>query len=401
MTRSSLNDDPRLSRYVASVGGDGTLGLYNTVTRVLLPADAALDLLEQELFLEGQEAAALERRLFTRRTLLTLTTMVTWECNLRCNHCTVLGRLTPRQSRDIDVDKLVEFILRFRKQRPEIDTLKITFLGGEPLLRPDLCLEILQRTRSLGLRAHYDATTNLAFEMSGAHLELISQLDDLVVSLDGLEPLHNAQRRPYKADFNPFQVTVENLRRLVREGLGEKILVQGAIRDEFARLENFQDYQRFLMALGIRYDRIVFETIHPTSHRPKPERSYLASLRVPKLRLDACCKYRGAYKLIVDHDDTLYSDYYDWERLGTLDEDVAALLGRHKEMVISSMPALHDEGCRSCPVIGYCWGGCTNAGEFSRHPSRHCNQQGLIEKVRAMASDGSLPDLGPGGPDCG
>ena len=401
MTPASLNDNPRLSRYVVAIDGEGGGGLYNTVTRVLLPMDAAIDRLERELFLEGQEAASMERRLFAHRTLLTLTTMVTWECNLRCNHCTVLDRLTPKQNRDIDVDKLADFVLRFRDTRPEIDSLKITFLGGEPLLRPDLCLGILQRTRSLGLRSHYDATTNLAFEMRAAHLELISQLDDLVVSLDGLEPLHNAQRRPYKGDFNPFQATVENLRRLVNEGLGEKILVQGAIRDEFAKLENFQDYQRFLMTLGVRYDRIVFETIHPTSHRPRPQRSYLASLQVPKLRLDACCKYRGAYKLIVDHDDTLYSDYYDWERLGTLDGDVAGLLERHKEMVLSSMPALHDEGCRSCPVIGYCWGGCTNAGEFSRHPSLYCNRQGLIEKVRTLASDGSLPGLKTSGPDCG
>ena len=393
MSTLSLNDDPRLSRHVIALDRQGRARLYHTVTGQSLPADADETTLGQALFLAGQEEPALLERLFRPRRTLVLTLIVTWECNLRCNHCTVLDKLVPEARHAIDPSLLADFVRRFRQARPEIEALKLTFLGGEPLLRPDLCLETLAHLGEVVDEIHCDATTNLAMPLEPAHFEVIRACDDLVVSLDGLEAEHNAQRHPFRDGFNPFERTLGNLGRLAEHGLIEKVLVQGAIRDEFASVELFQSFQRRLMALGVAWKRIVFETIHPTRLKPRPQRTYLATLRTPRLRMDPCCKYRGGYKLIVNDDGTLYSDYYDWVPLGRLDDDVQATLARHRKMVIDTMPLLHDEGCRHCPVVGYCWGGCTNAHELSREPSRHCDQQRLIERIRELAAEDRLPAL--------
>ncbi|MDQ7006666.1 MAG: radical SAM protein [Acidobacteriota bacterium] len=391
MPHLSLNDERRLSRYVVPLGVEGKGGLYHTVTGRRLPVEADEQALEREFFLAGQERQALLSRLFRPRRTLVLTLIVTWECNLRCNHCTVLDKLVPEARAEVDPRRLADFVRRFREARPEIESLKLTFLGGEPLLRPDLCLETLACLREVAGEIRCDATSNLAMPLEEAHLELIRACDDLVVSLDGLESQHNAQRHPFRDDFNPFERTLANLERLGREGLNGKVLVQGAIRDEFASIELFQDFQRRLMALGVPWNRIAFETIHPTRLKPRPQQTYLATLRNPTLRTDPCCKYRGGYKLIVNDDGTLYSDYYDWEPLGTLDDPIEPMLERHRKMVLDTMPVLHDEGCRDCPAVGYCWGGCTNAHELAREPSRHCDQALLIRKIRELAVKDELP----------
>ncbi len=398
MTQARLNDDARLSRTVVETVVDGEKRLYDTLTRRSLPLDANEAALTEALFLAGQEEEALVARLFEPRRTLVLTVIVTWECNLRCNHCTVLGRLEDRRSARLDVAAFEDFVRRFREQAPEIERLKLSFLGGEPLLDPELCLDLIDSARKLTPEAAFDTTTNLAVPLEEAELALLGQLDDIVVSLDGLEAAHNKQRRPYKASFNPFERTIANLERLVAEGLAERILVQGAIRDEFASLPAFQDFQRTLMKIGVRYDRIVFDTIHPTAHRPNPQQSFLDALAQPTLRVEPCCKYRGARKLVLDQDGTLYSDYYDWRRLGTLDTEIPELLARHRALVFEEMPALHDETCRRCPALGLCWGGCTNVhGLTEGKPSRFCGQDRLIARIRELASKNELVGITGGG----
>ncbi len=94
---------------------------------------------------------------------------------------------------------------------------------------------------------------------------------------------------------------------------------------------------------------------------------------------------------MIDHDDTIISDYYDWDRLGTLDDPIPELLERHHRLVERTMPALQDPACRRCPVIGYCWGGCTNSRLLTENrPSAFCDQLALVEKVKRLATEGSL-----------
>ncbi|UCF66404.1 MAG: radical SAM protein, partial [Acidobacteriota bacterium] len=282
---------------------------------------------------------------------------------------------------------------RFKRSRPHIDGVKLTLIGGEPLLHPRRCREIIASVRQTTPQLRVDATTNLAVTLDREHLALVSELDELVVSLDGLEPLHNAQRRAYRDSFNPFVRTLTNVSALVDAGFSDKLYVQGAIRDEYAQIEHFQDFQRELMRIGVRYDRIAFETIHPSEHQPTPQQSYLACLRAPRLREQVCCKYRGGHHLVIGPNGALFSDFYDWDELGRLTDEVEALQQRFDQLV-ERMPALRDPTCRECPVIGYCWGGCSNASRLvGDRPSAFCDQHALTERIVQLARDGNLVSL--------
>lgn len=396
----SLNDDPRLSRYVVvERGPDGTRRLRHTVTWSTLPPDAPEEALRAEFFLAGQEEEALERRLASEPTRIALTLVVTWRCNLRCTHCSVLHRLVRREERGLRPGDFRDFVERWRHRVAPPEGFTLSLVGGEPLLEPDLCSEAVSAVRGGGT-ARCDITTNLAVILQPAHIELLSRLDAIVVSLDGLEEAHNAQRRPYRDGFDPFRRTWENLERLVAEGLADRIHVQGAVRDPYGTIEHFENYQRALMAIGIRWDRISFGAVHPTVRDPAVQRTFLRTLRDPLPRWQMCCKYRGGRSLTVGPDGGVYSDFYDYERLGSVGDPPEAILERFRALA-RSMPALRDPTCRACPVLGCCWGGCTNARLLvGDRPSEHCGRESLIRTVRRLAEEGRLPEHGAR-PRCG
>jgi len=387
----ALGDDEQLSRAVVRTECDGEPVLFNTITKFALPVSSSAEQLARELFLPGQERDAIERALFRPRDTLALTVISTWECNLRCTHCSVLRRLVRKQEDKVDAGALAAFVQRYLRAFPELRSLRLTLLGGEPLLEPRLGLALVERLRGVVPEATFDTTTNLACDLDDDVMALVSALDRIVVSVDGLEVQHDAQRRPYRRRFSPYERTTDNVRRLVESGLSEKIWVQGAIRDEFATRVHLTELHRTLVRLGVPYDRISFETLHPTEHSAEPQSSYVASLRRPSLRDEVCCKFRGARSLVIEPDGSIVSDFYDRVPLGTLEDNPEMLVEQNRSLVLETMPALHDETCQSCPVIGYCWGGCSSGQLLTKdRPSAHCNQRGLVELVRKKAVEGAL-----------
>lgn len=391
MQRERLDADQRLSRYVIRTIHQGAAVLYDTVSRRVVPHDASDDALREAGMLRGQESQVLWQRLVTPRLQLALTLVVTWECNLRCTHCSVRDRLVRVDPHRLDGARLEHFARRYAEETPEVERLRVSLLGGEPLVRPDSCLELIAGARNAVPGTSFSITTNLAVELGDAELSVLREMEEIIVSIDGLEEAHNAQRLPYRAKFNPYQRTMTNLARLAEEGLNERLLVQGAIRDDFATGEHFQEFHRQLVRAGVPYDRIRFDTVHPAEKGLGVQESFLESLRYPLLRTEPCCKFRGGTSLVIGSDGTIFSDFYTWERLGTLDDSIASIRAAQRKITEESMPALEDPNCRNCPVIGYCWGGCVNGHQVvGTRPSQFCGQEALIERIRSLAAEGKL-----------
>jgi radical SAM protein with 4Fe4S-binding SPASM domain len=391
MSQQRLNAETRLSRYVVRTHHEGREVLFDTVGLEKLPPDSSDEDLARAGMLAGQERATLWSRLTRPRRELSLTLVATWECNLRCSHCSVLGKLKRVDPSAIAPDRLERFLEQYRETVPSTTRLKLSFLGGEPLLRAEACRKLLEAGREVFAETRSSITTNLVARLEAPHLSLLAELDEILVSLDGVEEAHNRQRHPYRARFNPFRRTLDNLARLRESGLIERVSIQGAIRDDDATEAHFQEFHRTLVKLGVPYDKIRFDTVHPAEKGLEVQESYLASLRYPLLRREPCCKFRGASALVVDSDGTLYSDFYTWEPLGSLDEAPEQLIEAQRRSTRRSMPALKDQNCLSCPVIGLCWGGCVNGHlVVGDRPSAFCGQQALIDRVRQLAERGEL-----------
>ncbi len=124
---------------------------------------------------------------------------ITRECPLRCPGCYAYGddhlggALTLRELRDLKGLDLVEGVLALvRRHRP----LHVSLVGGEPLVRYRELGVILPRLSDLGI---YTQLVTSAVRPIPAEWAGLRRLQ-LVVSIDGLQPEHDARRTPATYD---------------------------------------------------------------------------------------------------------------------------------------------------------------------------------------------------------
>jgi MoaA/NifB/PqqE/SkfB family radical SAM enzyme len=102
-------------------------------------------------------------------------------CNARCAYCNCPNREDPKLSLEQHRRVLAEFA--------RLGTVRVKFLGGEPLLHEDVDALVVE-TRRLGMRA---AMVTNGF-LVPQKFDIVRKLDELIISLDGSEAIHDAQR---------------------------------------------------------------------------------------------------------------------------------------------------------------------------------------------------------------
>jgi|SRR5580658_1075178 MoaA/NifB/PqqE/SkfB family radical SAM enzyme len=128
-----------------------------------------------------------------RGKLPTLSLEITRECPLRCPGCYAyedahLGTTNLRSLSDFKGDELIERVLRLMD---EYNPLHLSIVGGDPLVRYRE-LEVL--LPQLVKRTHVQVVTS-AFRALPSAWAALPNLQ-LVVSIDGLQPEHDARRKP-------------------------------------------------------------------------------------------------------------------------------------------------------------------------------------------------------------
>jgi MoaA/NifB/PqqE/SkfB family radical SAM enzyme len=124
---------------------------------------------------------------------------ITRECPLRCPGCYAYGDdhlggdVTLRQVHDYRGDALVEAVLRLVRQH---NPLHLSIVGGEPLVRYRELDVLLPQLAEMGI---YTQVVTSAVRPIPAAWATIPRLQ-LVVSIDGLAPEHDARRKPATYD---------------------------------------------------------------------------------------------------------------------------------------------------------------------------------------------------------
>lgn len=109
-----------------------------------------------------------------------------YHCNFRCLHCFQGRKLS--WSDAFTLDEVVRLLDFFRR---EYDIKSVTFLGGEPFLHPAI-LDCVAYAHSLGLCV--EVCTN-GFKILKRLATMIGKIDNLRVSIDGLEATHDHIRQ--------------------------------------------------------------------------------------------------------------------------------------------------------------------------------------------------------------
>jgi uncharacterized protein len=377
-----------LSKTVKKTCHEGQEVFYNTITRKILPISASEEELKEHCFLDGMEMQAVEIFLNRPMERIGFTIIPTWECNLRCTHCTVLNKLMKKDPRQDNYEKVVDFIEQYSKLYSTSNCVHIDFVGGEPLLACQSINKYMDLLEQRNLSMSYSITTNLAVELTEEIIKFLNRLSYITISVDGDEHSHNEQRKSFDKS-NPYVTTVTNVKELIKLGMLDKLGIQSALKDEYITIEYKKMYYRQFLSLGVPFGKIKFGCLHPTENSPEPTEAYKSIAGRGDIQNNVCCKFRKN-QMVIDGD-KLYSDYYSWDLLGTIDQ-VKEIVTNRINFVRNSLSVLKDDKCRSCPVIGCCWGGCVNAKGYFENPSRYCNQQKLIDNVDEAARENTLID---------
>jgi radical SAM protein with 4Fe4S-binding SPASM domain len=112
---------------------------------------------------------------------LTLHLYLTEKCNLHCNHCYMNSN--QNSVHGLSRNQLHNLIKEFSRATKNLDMAKVTFSGGEPLLRQDTLLYLGELSRDLGLYTNLITNGTLINEKNA---ELISNaFNSVKVSIDG------------------------------------------------------------------------------------------------------------------------------------------------------------------------------------------------------------------------
>ena len=344
----------------------------------------------------GARRARLLAGLLRPPTRTSLTVIPTWGCNLRCNYCFVLPRLEKGFAPPVAADVAAGRAAATRDLVDRLDGrygagrgLSLAYIGGEPLLGMSTILAY----KAAFPAATSTMTTNLAVDLDDAMLGVLTALGTLTVSLDGDAEAHDGLRKVYKHPDNPAAApeggvhakVMANLELLLAAGVEPaRLTVQGAA----ALLEEsrVRDHLYDLIALGILPANIKLGTLAPTA------KFAVADFRIPAMmRPRPCCDFRYMENFVVDGD-TLRASYFhddpDRSLLGPVDMPLDDLEAAYARAVGRTMPALSDDNCLQCPVVGLCWGHCRgHLNDDSIPPSSICDQGGLIALKDEMLRD--------------
>jgi radical SAM protein with 4Fe4S-binding SPASM domain len=143
---------------------------------------------------------------------------LTEKCNLRCRHCyqqSLHGEMSSEEIR-MAIDKFTGVMQCWASNYKVEVSPSIHFTGGEPFLRHDL-FDLLRHARQRGFAASLLSNgTLITGEVAGKLREM--GVEDIQVSLDGMEPIHDDIR-----GRGNFQKALAGIRALVNAGVDTSI----------------------------------------------------------------------------------------------------------------------------------------------------------------------------------
>lgn len=177
--------------------------------------------------------AATVRPLLREPTIRSLTINVSQICNLACTYCAAGGDGTyGSKTKTPDLESTQSLLTRLISTLPAGEIFVITFLGGEPLLHPEIVKSLARHAQLMAagrnIRLDFDIVTNGTLITPEAAELLASLHANVTISIDGA-PEDNDRARVTKSGRGSSHMILKGLAELVkvRERLGS--LTAGAV----------------------------------------------------------------------------------------------------------------------------------------------------------------------------
>jgi len=212
-------------------------------------------------------------------------------CNLKCQMCR-----RPSETLFMDAD----WCKQVMTEAAECGVETISFSGGEPFVHPKI-LDLLEHAFSLGVKVQMVSNGTLIREK---HLELLSNLDCLTISIDGTEEAHDHIRKR-KGTWKRSMETIRLLTEKSDIQWGTNTVMQRdnhhCLYDSFRAIQEIGGHK--YAYCGFSHVEVVPETTHL---QMTPEESAKAAEQIG--RIEAACAETNTWfndrKMLLEHFDT-------------------------------------------------------------------------------------------------
>ena len=162
-------------------------------------------------------------------TYLRLIIFVTEKCNFRCVYCYETFKIGRIQ------DKVIKGIKNLLLKRlPELNTLRLSFFGGEPLLHPEVIIDLMSfaiRNSNENKRITGDITTNGYFLSPDiAEALILHNVNSFQITIDGTQHMHN-MLRPLAGGGPTFSAVINNILKLLNTNIDFSLLIRFNVCD--------------------------------------------------------------------------------------------------------------------------------------------------------------------------
>jgi radical SAM protein with 4Fe4S-binding SPASM domain len=300
-------------------------------------------------------------------------------CNLNCDHCYTSGKNGKRVF--FNASKTLAFLHRLKRARPDVDSVKILFHGGEPMLAPIADLWDIYHNANIWKDTDFSITTNLAYPMTEEKAHFFE-----TVTSNGMGSSYDLMR--FRENPKAQEMFERNSKILNR-----KIPMTLMISLDRELIATHTPKQILDYALSLDYKYILFERITGDGNAslnphifPKNEDqdkwlhdlfrvtiedkyyekignmflSELASSFVEGMHGGNRCRNCEQTLITVNADGTISGcpntaprDYW-----GHIDMDVGKMLGSEKREEVIACEIERDERCYTCDAFSVCNGDC-------------------------------------------
>lgn len=230
------------------------------------------------------------------QTLLMVTILPTYDCNLACTYCYEEKSSDISKMSHTTANKVLNFLKSIFIANKQIKKLIIYYFGGEPLLNLDIIKfvtkEIQIFARKRGIIPDFRIVTNGTLLSKTVVHELIRlQVNTVQITIDGTEEVHNIRRPFKKKNGNSFKTIVKNLKVLCEMSTNFSILIR--VNVDKHNLKNVPRLFDFFHKKGLRHQKIMVDMV-PTMR--------------PQVNVEHCQKYLFSGSEDIDKYISLY--YY-------------------------------------------------------------------------------------------
>ena len=315
------------------------------------------------------------------------TIALTQNCNAHCYYCYQSESVFENNRKLIknDYDKIVDFIIKTKK-----DKVKITWFGGEPLIRSDIITYISEKLINKNVNLESVIITN-GLLLSSLDINTLKnkwKICEIQVTFDGLYQNHD-KRKCFAFGKNNFEKIIEKLKELLNNEIKVKVRINiskdniNEVNDIFDYFENtFGNYKYFnyyysyltddLNLHDYAFNKLEIEKINP--------RIYARYMKHKKIILPRNRRvYCGAHNInsfFIDIFGNIFRCEHDF---WCTDKILTNIDKFDFEKFQKSKNTILDQKCIRCVFLPICQGGCIR-NDFNECPQFIDNVVGFLKQ---------------------